>query len=142
MLGRMGQKGMRASDRDRQSVVDQLKAALDEGRLDLSEFDDRAQQAYAAKTYGDLDVLLDDLPGTVPVAKSQVVPAEALSPEQSVRKRTKKHPAARSGLQTMGTVFVVCMLVWVMAGPAGYFWPGWLMIPLGWSVLAYLRDRD
>lgn len=65
---------MRAGDSDRQAVVDQLKTALDEGRLDLSEYDERLQRTYAAKTYEDLDGLLDDLPGTVPVRHSQVQP--------------------------------------------------------------------
>ena len=50
---------MRAGDADRQAVADSLKPALDEGRLDLHEYDERLQRAYAAKTYGDLDGLLD-----------------------------------------------------------------------------------
>jgi hypothetical protein len=66
---------MRAGDGDRKAVADQLKTALDEGRLDLSEYDERIQRAYAAKTYADLDGLLDDLPGTVPVQQSQIQPA-------------------------------------------------------------------
>ena len=48
--GGMGRDEMRAADADRQAVADQLKAALDEGRLDLHEYDERLQQAYAAKT--------------------------------------------------------------------------------------------
>ena len=32
---------LRAADADRQKVADQLKAALDEGRLSLHEYDDR-----------------------------------------------------------------------------------------------------
>src|SRR6201995_109310 len=83
MLGRMGREGMRAGDSDRQAVADQLKRALDEGRLDLSEYDERLQQVYGAKTFGDLDGLLDALPGTVPPQHSQVQPvAPAVSPVQ------------------------------------------------------------
>lgn len=141
MLWRMGPKGMRAGDSDRQAVADQLKAALDEGRLDLSEYDERVQSAYAAKTYADLDGLLDDLPGTIPVTKSQVVPAERPQAPQQVGERSGKSRSAAAGLQTMATVFVVCTLVWVMTGAGGHFWPGWLLIPIAWSVLAYLRDR-
>ena len=58
----MGRDEMRAADADRQAVADKLRAALDEGRLDLHEYDERLQRAYAAKTYGDLDGLLTDLP--------------------------------------------------------------------------------
>ena len=43
-------------------VAERLKAALDEGRLTLDEYDDRLQETYAAKTYGDLKALLADLP--------------------------------------------------------------------------------
>ena len=48
----MGRDEMRAADSDRQAVADKLKKALDEGRLDLAEYDERLQRAYAAKTYG------------------------------------------------------------------------------------------
>src|ERR687890_2400976 len=53
---------MRAADADRQKIADQLKAALDEGRLSLHEYDERVAQAYAARTYADLLGLVTDLP--------------------------------------------------------------------------------
>ncbi|WP_430780458.1 DUF1707 SHOCT-like domain-containing protein [Actinoplanes sp. G11-F43] len=135
----MGHEGMRAGDTDRQKVADQLKAALDEGRLDLSEYDERVQKAYGAKTYGDLDGLLDDLPGTVPVTKSQVVPAGPQSPAAPAKKG-RKHKEKQSGVQGMAFVFVICVLVWLMSG-AGYFWPGWVAIPLLFALMAHFRDR-
>src|ERR687885_815865 len=46
---------MRASDADRTVVAERLQTALDEGRLSLTEYDERLQQTYAARTYGDLD---------------------------------------------------------------------------------------
>ena len=52
---------LRAADSDRQFVAERLQAALNEGRLTLSEYDERLEQTYAARTYGDLDRLLDDL---------------------------------------------------------------------------------
>lgn len=137
MLGRMGHEGMRAGDSDRQRVADQLKAALDEGRLDLSEYDERVQRAYGAKTYGDLDGLLDDLPGTVPVAKSQVVPAVERPGPAPVGKKPREK---QSGVPGMAFVFGICVLIWVMSG-MGYFWPGWVAIPLLFAVMAHFRDR-
>src|SRR4051794_39994334 len=68
---------MRAGDGDRQAVADRLKVALDEGRLDLTEYDERLQKAYRAKTYGELHGLLDDLPGPAAAQHSQVQPADA-----------------------------------------------------------------
>ena len=53
---------MRASDSDREKVVQVLGAAYTEGRLGLDEFDDRTTAAYAAKTWGELRELTSDLP--------------------------------------------------------------------------------
>jgi hypothetical protein len=53
---------MRAADRDRERVVHLLSIASGEGRLSLEEFEERSVRAYAAKTYGDLDRLVEDLP--------------------------------------------------------------------------------
>lgn len=53
---------MRASDSDREGVVEVLRAAYTEGRLSLDEFDDRTAAAYSAKTWGDLRSLTSDLP--------------------------------------------------------------------------------
>ncbi|MEV1333741.1 DUF1707 domain-containing protein [Micromonospora costi] len=54
--------GIRASDRDREEVLVRLEAAAGEGRLTLVEFEDRSGQVYVAKTYGELDALVADLP--------------------------------------------------------------------------------
>src|SRR6266545_4498767 len=66
---------LRAADVDREFVAARLKNALDEGRLSLSEYDERLQETYAAKTYGDLDRVMADLPRPAPPHGSQVVPA-------------------------------------------------------------------
>jgi hypothetical protein len=57
--------GMRASDSDREKVVEVLGAAYTEGRLSLDEFDDRTNAAYAAKTWDQLRQLTGDLPSGV-----------------------------------------------------------------------------
>ena len=54
--------GIRASDHDRESVVEVLREAYAAGRLDLDEFDQRTTAAYSAKTWGDLRELTSDLP--------------------------------------------------------------------------------
>jgi hypothetical protein len=53
---------MRASDAERERAVDVLKAGFSEGRLSQDEYADRAGQAHAARTYGDLAALIADLP--------------------------------------------------------------------------------
>ncbi|WP_280242981.1 DUF1707 SHOCT-like domain-containing protein [Nocardia abscessus] len=44
----LSQDHVRASDADREKIVDQLRLAMNEGRLTLPEFDERLQQVYAA----------------------------------------------------------------------------------------------
>ena len=53
---------VRASDRERDAVLQRVQQAFAEGRLDDTEFDDRMRAALAARTHGELDVLLTDLP--------------------------------------------------------------------------------
>ncbi|GIE96101.1 hypothetical protein Ari01nite_35660 [Paractinoplanes rishiriensis] len=136
MLRPMGREDMRAGDSDRKTVADQLKTALDEGRLDLSEYDDRLQRTYAAKTYADLDGLLTDLPGTVPVQRAQVqphTPAAAPAPQTASPARQIAQWAG-----PYGAVIVVCVLIWAItsasAGHLTYFWPVWMLIPLVFGV--------
>ncbi|OMQ15698.1 hypothetical protein A7K94_0207710 [Modestobacter sp. VKM Ac-2676] len=54
---------VRASDADREAVVTRLQTAVGEGRLDLDEFTQRVDAAYAAMTTAELEGLLADLPG-------------------------------------------------------------------------------
>jgi len=58
-------RDIRASDADRDAVVERLRRALSQGRLTVAEFDERATAAYAAKTHGDLEELTRDLPGSL-----------------------------------------------------------------------------
>src|SRR3954471_7180937 len=108
----MGREDMRAGDGDRKQVADQLKTALDEGRLDLSEYDERLQRTYAAKTSADLDGLLDDLPGTVPVQQSQVQPA-APGAVPAVPTRSAANQMAR-WVGPYGGVIAVCVFIWAV----------------------------
>jgi hypothetical protein len=65
--------GVRASDAEREAVVGRLNQAVGEGRLTMDEFSQRLGLAYAARTRGDLDPLLRDLPADA----GSVVPAPA-----------------------------------------------------------------
>lgn len=52
---------IRASDADREAVVEQLREAAAEGRIDLDELDTRLGQALSARTYAELAPLTEDL---------------------------------------------------------------------------------
>ena len=53
---------IRAADADRERVAERLRTAHTEGRLDLGEFQQRLDRCYEAKTFGELDALVGDLP--------------------------------------------------------------------------------
>jgi hypothetical protein len=54
---------LRVSDAERMHVVNVLQKAIGHGMLNLDEFTARTDQALAAKTRGELNALLVDLPG-------------------------------------------------------------------------------
>ena len=56
---------VRASDAERDAVVERLRRALSQGRLTVHEFDARTADAYRAKTRGELAELTRDLPGSL-----------------------------------------------------------------------------
>ncbi|MFJ6796504.1 DUF1707 domain-containing protein [Streptomyces sp. NPDC091268] len=53
---------LRASDADRDRVVERLRDAVAEGRLDMEEFEERLDAAYTSRTYAELEPLTRDLP--------------------------------------------------------------------------------
>jgi hypothetical protein len=57
-----GDPRIRASDDDRERTVSLLREHHAAGRLTLDEFNERLDKAYAAKTLGELDELMSDLP--------------------------------------------------------------------------------
>jgi hypothetical protein len=59
---------LRASDADRERVAEVLRDALAEGRLDMEEFEERLEETYKARTYGELAPITRDLPGPAAVA--------------------------------------------------------------------------
>lgn len=70
---------VRVSDAEREAIVERLNVATSEGRLTLEEFSDRVGNALVARTRGDLDRIVVDLPAT---SASRVVaaPPSAASP--------------------------------------------------------------
>ena len=82
----MTDRPIRASDQERESVVDVLRDAYTEGRLTLEEFEERTSAAYASKTWPDLRELTGDLPvepvlgADLPQRQSHLAPAAQMVP--------------------------------------------------------------
>jgi len=53
---------LRASDSDREQIAERLRHATAEGRLLAEELEERLMVAFKARTYGELDALVSDLP--------------------------------------------------------------------------------
>lgn len=139
---------MRACDADRHKFADRLKAALDEGRLSLHEYDDRVRGAYAAQTYADLMVLVADLPQ--PGLSAEDVAARRAADR---RRAARKMPMALMVLWTIWAALaavnvVIYVLVAKTVDEDVYAWPVWLAVPaaallavtIGVQVIR-LRDR-
>ena len=72
--------GIRASDSDRENVVEILRDAYSAGRLTLEEFDERTTAAFAARTWGALRELTLDLPHQPQLAAAPPAPVPAPGP--------------------------------------------------------------
>lgn len=74
---------VRASDADRERMVEQLRQHTADGRLTMDEFEQRMSAAYAAKTYGDLAGLTRDLPVDLGARSggSSAEPSDAAPPQ-------------------------------------------------------------
>jgi hypothetical protein len=118
-----GHHSLRASDADRDAVVDRLREAAGEGRLEPDELEQRVDGALRARTYGDLAQLLADLP------------ADGRMP--SPRTHWRIDPLARSAasgaallvavIVAFAAVAVVAMLVLAAAA-------SWIALVLFWLV--------
>jgi Domain of unknown function (DUF1707) len=123
---------MRASDADRERVIERLRTALDEGRLKLDEYLDRMGRAAEAVTYGDLAPLYADLPAT-----GSVAPAEpGVPPAMSGVAAKRGLPTALRVLWTIWAAAVsVNLVVWVLVCATTaqliYPWPLWVACPWG-----------
>lgn len=113
---------LRASDADRDAVATVIRDALGEGRLTLTEVDDRLAQVYRARTLGELKPITQDLPG-----HAALVPPPAASPalpEPGIPARIVPGPASGravavfSGVERKGvwTVPESLMLTTVFGG--------------------------
>ncbi|WP_410822212.1 DUF1707 domain-containing protein [Micromonospora sp. 050-3] len=132
---------MRAADSDRAAVADRLRVALDEGRLDLHEYDERLQRAYAARTYADLEALLTDLPPVTPAQRSGLAPV-ARSTVSQLGDQLGPAPTAGVTARWLAEVWfpylrviAIVVTIWAVTSLLSqdllYFWPGWVAGPWG-----------
>jgi hypothetical protein len=81
MSGNDGDRGrLRASDADRDRVLELLNVAYSEGRLSKEEYDGRLENTFSARTYSDLDQIVIDLPVAWATVVAPVAPGAPMTP--------------------------------------------------------------
>jgi hypothetical protein len=117
---------LRVADAEREQLIDELREHAGAGRLTSEELEERVGKAYSASTRADLDALRADLP------------VSSTSVKLALRKR-KSHLRRRLAQEAGGSVGVSLLSVgiWLASGPAGSFWPGWVV---GVTLLPVVRD--
>jgi Domain of unknown function (DUF1707) len=90
-----GRGRLRASDADREQVIDVLKDAFVQGRLTRHELDSRTGQAFGSRTYAELAALTADIPAG-PAATPPRQPARAQN--RTPRSHTARDVAIGSGI--------------------------------------------
>jgi hypothetical protein len=83
--GATGRGHLRASDADREDMIDTLKTAFVQGRLTKDELDVRAGQAFSSRTYADLAAITADITADIPAGL-----IEAQSPPKTALAHTRK----------------------------------------------------
>ncbi len=99
---------LRASHADREQVIEVLKAAFVQGRLDRDEFGQRVGRALASRTYGDLAILTADVPARLTRA----------APPEPPKEPAKKKMKAATALLACATPPITGLLV-VLPMPRG-----------------------
>ncbi|MCD0442267.1 DUF1707 domain-containing protein [Glycomyces sp. A-F 0318] len=120
----MDRDQMRASESDRQVVMERLRQAVEEGRLDVAEYQDRVDAAMQARVYSELDVLIADLQQLSPpgFAEQQVEPTREMRPplskaNQQLRDGQEPRPSKWKITGVAAAIIVAIGLVLFIAAP-------------------------
>ena len=126
---------LRASNADREAVAQKLQTAMSEGRLTVSELQERLDTVYGAKTLSELEPVTWDLPGhTDLVPKAPTMPSLRKTPSAPV-------PAGSSStaLERVGGIPTSSLAVGIMSGATrGGAW----VVPSQFTALALMGGID
>jgi len=129
---------VRASNAERNEVVDLLRDQLGDGRLELAEFEERTATAMVARTRGELVPLFHDLPVRWPAPPPPSrVPTRPLSRPAGAGTKDKK---LRSFVALWVALMVLWWGIWLAVGMTGGSWFPWPIFPsLGMGVPVLIR---
>jgi DUF1707 SHOCT-like domain len=129
-------RGTRASDQDREQTASALGRHYAAGRLTLEEFKERLDLAYAARTLGQLDDLMADLPA----GDLSQIPGQPGGDPRLPERRAVGTVQAPGGSRPAAWHFLLAVtigvfVVWLISGASGGPWFLWAAIPLAFVLL-------
>jgi hypothetical protein len=119
---------IRASDDDRERVAERLRHAAGEGRLLAHELEERLGKALRARTYGELDEVVWDLPG----ARAGVPEHRAHRGVVMLRNQPVLVVAVVVAFGLIAMLLAAALLI--------AFWGGWLVV-VAFLTLVHRRGR-
>ena len=122
--GAMGRGRLRASDADREQVVDTLKAAFVQGWLTRDQLGVRAGQALVSRTYAELAAVTDGIPARLTDVAGLPAP-----PAGRVRKPVSEKVAAGAACVIIPAALGAAFLTYY-----GGFFVLFLLAFTGWTV--------
>jgi hypothetical protein len=140
---------VRAADGDRRRAVAELQEHFVAGRLSSEELGERVEKVLASRTFGELALVLHDLPSIAVPPEDQ---PEAASPtrdrvtrrqarRERHRERRRHGRYGRRGLRAHATSYFMVMgllvAIWLLTSPGHYFWPIWPILGWGFGLLAH-----
>jgi hypothetical protein len=128
---------MRAADTDREHVAEQLRTAHADGRLDLTEYDERIQQAWAARTYGELEALTADLPQPHPPGVQETRSDDVW---QHSRRCGRLH-SGHASVSAWAGASLINLLIWaiVCLSTMSWIYPWWIWVAGPWGAMLLAR---
>ncbi|THV31515.1 DUF1707 SHOCT-like domain-containing protein [Glycomyces paridis] len=120
-LERYGDRETRIGTPERTALTEILRAAVDQDYIDLDEYEKRVDVLLAAKTVGEAEVVLSDLPAYQKVLEAQE-PEPMGSPDWI--------KWLWFGISIPIGINLGVWLVLLFTIGAVYFWPAWVIVPL------------
>jgi len=129
---------LRASDADRDRIIDRLHRAATEGRIAAEELEERVGLALKAKTYAEL------LPHIADLTAGAAVPMTPTSTSPDLRRKAEIDYATqrREAFFRFLVPNLICWAIWFMGGHHGFIWPIFVTVPTGLNVVRVLASRQ
>jgi hypothetical protein len=136
-----GDPRIRASDADRDRVASMLREHHAAGRLTAEEFHERMDHALEAKTLGELDELMTDLPAIdlyqlpdASLRRGPTRPGQSLLPADPGHASPARFTPGTVAMGAWAVVTSAMVAIWAVAAVVGggTWFPWWALIALPW----------